>query len=337
MLIVQTPFRMSFFGGGTDIPDYFNEYGGSVLSSTFDKYCYHIIRDFPPFFEHQNQFTYSKIERFNNPNEVEHPAVREALIHMNLKNVHIVYDSDLPARSGLGTSSSFAVGLLNGLHSLKGEVIDKMTLAKEAIYLERGLCNEPGGVQDQLAVAFGGLNHMTFNSSEYNVRSVTISEERKQNFNDHLMLFFTGFSKCSDEIAAEQVKNISLKSLQLQEIAKLVNEGEKILVGKSDLCDFGRLLDYTWQLKRSLNDNISSCSIDEIYSKARKAGAIGGKLLGSGGGGFMLFFVEPDRQQKVKDALSNLLYIPFKFETIGTKLIYCEPATKGLLSLQTKI
>ena len=195
MLISQTPFRMSFLGGGTDYKPYFEKYGGSVLSTTFDKYCYLTIRYFPPFFEYKNQVTYSRIERFNDPDEVQHPAVREALKYLHMDHVHIMYDADLPARSGLGTSSSFAVGLLNGLHSLKGEFVDKMTLAKEAIYLERELCHEDGGMQDQLAASFGGLNRITFSSSGYDVVPVIISAERKQLFNDHLMLFFTGFER----------------------------------------------------------------------------------------------------------------------------------------------
>ncbi len=325
MLIVQTPFRMSFFGGGTDIPEYFNEFEGKVLSTTFDKYCYHIIRHFPPFFEHKNQITYSKIERVNNPIDIEHPAVREALLYMNMKDIHLVYDSDLPARSGLGTSSSFAVGLLNGLHSLKGEFIDKMELAKEAIFLERTLCKEPGGVQDQLAVSFGGFNHITFNNYEYNVRPLILSQMKKENLNNNLMLFFTGFAKSMTEISQEQITSVKKQLPLLHEMAKMADEGEKILVSGQDMDDFGRLLNESWNLKRSLNSKISNPLIDEIYEKAKNAGAIGGKLLGAGGGGFMLFYVEQEKQQSVKDALKDLLNIPFKFESSGTKVIYYKP------------
>lgn len=330
MLISQTPFRMSFFGGGTDHREYFEKYGGSVLSTTIDKYCYVIARDLPPFFEYENQVTYSKIERFNDPDEVQHPLVREALKFLKVKNIQIMYDADLPARSGLGTSSSFAVGLLNALHSLKGDFVDKMTLAEEAIYLERELCNETGGVQDQLAAAFGSLNRITFTSMGYDVRPVIISPQRKKEFNDHLMLFFTGFERFSGEIAKEQRANTEANLKQLHEMAQLVDEGEKILTTGSSMLDFGRLLDYTWKLKRTLSSQVTTSSIDNMYTKAIKAGAIGGKLLGAGGGGFILLFVEPDKQFKVKKALSDLLYVPFKFETSGTKVIYYKPNIKEL-------
>ncbi len=330
MLISQTPFRMSFLGGGTDHQDYFEKYGGSVLSTTIDKYCYVIIRDLPPFFEYKSQVTYSKIERFNDPVEVQHPLIREALKYMNAKNVHIMYDADLPARSGLGTSSSFAVGLLNGLHSLKGDFVDKMTLAEEAIHLERNLCNEVGGVQDQLAASFGGLNRITFTNLGYDVRPVIISSQRKKEFNDHLMLFFTGFERFSGEIAKEQKANTQANLKQLHEMTQLVDEGEKILTGGSSILDFGRLLDYTWKLKCTLSSQITTSSIDSIYSKAIKAGAIGGKLLGAGGGGFILLFVEPEKQAKVKKALSDLLHVPFQFETSGTKVIYYKPNIKEI-------
>lgn len=330
MLISQTPFRMSFFGGGTDHRDYFDKYGGSVLSTTIDKYCYVIIRDLPPFFEYKNQVTYSKIERFNDPDEVQHPLIREALKYTNAKNVQIMYDADLPARSGLGTSSSFAVGLLNGLHSLKGDFVDKMTLAEEAIHLERDQCNEAGGVQDQLAASFGGLNRMTFTSIGYDVRPVIISPQRKKEFNDHLMLFFTGFERFSGEIAKEQKANTEANLKQLHEMAQLVDEGEKILTSGSSILDFGRMLDYTWKLKRTLSSQITTDSIDIIYEKAIKAGAVGGKLLGAGGGGFILLFVEPDKQFKVRKALSDLLNVPFQFETSGTKVIYYKPNIKEI-------
>lgn len=325
MIIVQTPFRMSFLGGGTDLPQYYEKYGGSVLSTTFNKYCYHTIKWFPPFFPYKNKLTYSKIEEFNLPEEVCHPAVREALKLLKMQNLHITYDADLPAKSGLGTSSSFAVGLLNGLHSLKGEFVDKMTLAKEAIHLERELCQEAGGVQDQLAVSFGGLNKYIFNSTGIDVKPLIISRERKQNLSNNLMLFFTGFTRFSSEIITEQIKNTEKKLQELHEMVSLVNEGEKILTSNGNLNDFGYLLDYTWKLKCSLSNNISSDGIDAIYQRAKKAGAIGGKLLGAGGGGFMLLFVEIDKQEQVKRELSEFLYIPFEFETSGTKVIYYRP------------
>lgn len=325
MIISQTPFRMSFLGGGTDHRDYFEKYGGSVLSTTIDKYCYVIIRSLPPFFEYKNQVTYSRIERFNEPNEVQHPLVREALKYLDAKNIHIMYDADLPARSGLGTSSSFAVGLLNGLHSMKGDFVDKMTLAEEAIHLERDLCNEVGGVQDQLAASFGGLNRMTFTSSGYDVQPVIISPARKKELHDHLMLFFTGFERFSGEIAKEQKAKTEANLQQLHEMARLVDEGERILTHSDSILEFGRLLDCTWKIKRTLSSQITTSFIDDIYADAMNAGATGGKLLGAGGGGFILLFVEPDKQAYVRKALAHLLNVPFEFETSGTKVIYYKP------------
>ena len=322
MLIVKTPFRMSFFGGGTDVADYYQNYGGSVLSTTIDKYAYHTLRYYPPFFEHTGKLIYSKIENFNSPEEIQHPAVREALKKFEINNIQITYDADLPARSGLGTSSAFAVGLLNGIHSLRGEFVDKMSLAKEAIHLERVLCKDAGGVQDQLACSFGGLNKMTFNSDGFDVTPVIISEERKKIFCNHLMLIFTGFIRHSAEILTEQIKNTKNKLEQLNEMVKLVDDGLSVLTGNGDITEFGKLLDYTWKVKRSLASKISNSHLDEIYSRAKKAGAVGGKILGAGGGGFMLLFVEPELQPKVLEALQEYRHIPFRFEQGGTKVIY---------------
>ncbi len=322
MLISRTPFRISFLGGGTDFEPYFEKYGGSVLSTTIDKYCYITLRRLPPMFEYKNQFTYSKIERFNDPDEVEHPVVREALKYLKADHLQINYDADLPARSGLGTSSSFAVGLLNGLHYYKKETVDKMTLAKEAIHLEHELCHEAGGMQDQLAVAFGGLNRINFGSGGYEVRPVDISVTRKEDFHKHLMLFFTGFTHLSGEIALDQSQNISSRLSQLDEMKVLVDEGEKILSGSGNILAFGELLNQNWKLKRTLSGKIATDFVDNAYDSAIEAGAIGGKLLGAGGGGYMLFFVEPDKRECVKKALSNLLYEPFKFEQEGTKIFY---------------
>lgn len=322
MLIVKTPFRMSFLGGGTDMEDYYKEYGGAVLATTFDKYCYHVMRYYPPFFKHRGRLTYSKIEDFNSFDEIEHPAVREALRKYSMPDVQITYDADLPARSGLGTSSAFAVGLLNGIHSLRGEFVDKMNLALEAIHLERVLCNEEGGVQDQLECSFGGLNRMSFRADGFDVSPVIMSNKRKREFSDSLLLFFTGFVRFSGKIAHEQIGNIQQKLKQLHEMVGLVDEGVNILTGSGSLTEFGRLLDYTWSLKRSLASSISNDELDDIYARAKKAGAIGGKLLGAGGGGFMLFMVEPDKQASVIEAMNGLLHVPFQFERGGTKVIY---------------
>lgn len=322
MFTTRTPFRMSFLGGGTDFPAYFNEYGGCVLSATFNKYSYVTVRELPALFDYKNQFTYSKIERFNSPDELEHPLVREALKYIGTDRVQIAYDADLPARSGIGSSSSFAVGLLNELHLLKGEKLSKMELAKEAIYLERVLCNEAGGVQDQLAVAFGGLNKITFDADGYKILPIDISHKKKKQFNNNLLLVFTGFSHFSGEVAVAQQNNIPHKISELNEMKSLVTEGEKILVSGNDLDDFGNLLDYTWKLKRTLSDRISTNEIDELYDSARKAGALGGKILGAGSGGFMLLYVPEEKRENVKKIFEPSRIIPFEFEDDGTKLIY---------------
>lgn len=322
MLTTRTPFRMSFLGGGTDFPAYFNEYGGCVLSATFNKYTYVTVRNLPALFDYKNQFTYSKIERFNSPDELEHPLVREAMKLIDIDRVQIAYDADLPARSGIGSSSSFAVGLLNELHLLKGEKLSKMELAKEAIHLERDLCKEAGGVQDQLAVAFGGLNKITFDADGYRIIPVDISHRKRKEFNENLMLVFTGFSHFSGEVAVTQQNNIPHKIAELNEMKSLVNEGERILASGADLDDFGRLLDYTWKLKRTLSERITNDEIDSIYASAIRAGALGGKILGAGSGGFMLLYVPKENRENVEKIFDSSRIIPFEFEDDGTKLIY---------------
>lgn len=320
MLITRTPFRVSFFGGGTDYYEYFSQYGGSVLSTTIDKYCYLSIRNLPPFFEHKSQLTYSKIERFNEPSEVQHPLVRAALEYMPTERIQIAYDADLPACSGIGSSSSFAVGLLQSLHALRDEYPDRMTLAKEAIHLERDLCNEGGGVQDQIAAAFGGLNRINFSKDGYEVKPLEISQERRDEFQNNLILLFTGFTRFSTIIATEQQNRISATLSQLHEMKGLVDTAENILT-KGNIDDFGRLLDHTWLLKRSLSNHISTPQIDEMYSKARQNGALGGKILGAGGGGFMLLYVPREKQEHLISCFSDLKVIPFNFENEGTKII----------------
>ncbi|MCI8924651.1 MAG: kinase [Lachnospiraceae bacterium] len=322
MVITQTPFRISFFGGGTDYPGFYENYGGSVISTTFDKYCYATVRHLPRFFDYANQITYNVIERTNHVDEIEHPAVREIMKYLDMHELRVVYEADLPARSGLGTSSSFAVGLLNACYALKGKYVDKRHLADDAIYVERVLCKESGGIQDQIAASFGGFNRIDFDAGGYHVNPLVISEERKKQLNHNLMLFFTGFSRFSSDIALSQEKAIKGRTAQLMEMKGLVDEAEKILTSKVDLREFGNLLDYTWHLKREITSSISSDSIDLLYRRALKAGAIGGKLLGAGGGGFLLFYVEREKQAAVLEELSHLLYVPFEFETGGTRIMY---------------
>lgn len=327
MIITKTPFRMSFFGGGTDMESYFRKYGGAVISTTFDKYCYVTVRHLPRFFEYKTHLTYSKVEYVNSYDEIVHPAIREAMRLLDMHCLRLTYDSDLPARSGLGTSSSFAVGMLNAFYALKGKYADKKKLADEAIYLERVLCRESGGWQDQIAASFGGLNRINFTSDGYEVRPIIISPERKKMLNDNLLLFFTGFTRFSSDV--QKVNNETSgeeKTAHLHRMYELVDEAEAVLEDKDgDIDDFGRLLDTTWKLKKSTGKAVTTDSIDALYDRGIEAGALGGKLLGAGGGGFLLFYVQKDKQKDVKEAMSSLMNIPFRFEDGGTQVVHYTP------------
>lgn len=328
MIITKTPFRMSFFGGGTDMESFFMENGGAVLSTTFDKYCYVNVRHLPRFFDYSTELSYAKIERVTDVNDIQHPAIREAMKMLDMHEIRLTYEADLPARSGLGTSSSFAVGMINAFYALKGKYADKKKLADAAIYLERELCKEAGGWQDQIAASYGGFNRINFNSDVYEVLPLIINPERKRQLNNNLMMFFTGFTRFSSDVQKANASNKADKVNQLKEMLALVDEAEKVLVDKqSDLDEFGRLLDHTWRIKRKTGNTVSTNSIDELYDKGLKAGALGGKLLGAGGGGFLVFYVEPDKQEKVKKAMEDLLYIPFEFEDGGTRVIHYSPET----------
>lgn len=327
MIITRTPFRMSFFGGGTDMEEYFKENGGAVLSTTIDKYCYVNVRHLPPFFDYTTEIAYSKTERVKKIADIEHPAVRNAMKQLDMHQIRLTYEADLPARSGLGTSSSFAVGMLNAFYALKGKYVSKKRLADEAIYLERVLCNESGGWQDQIAASFGGFNRINFSSNGYEVLPIIISPERKEQLNKNLLMFFTGFTRFSSDI--QKINNQvdkKRKEDNLKKMYELVDEAEKILIDKNrDLDDFGRLLDYSWKLKKQTGKAISTSNIDILYERGIKAGALGGKLLGAGGGGFLLFYVQPENQDKLKEKLKELLYIPFQFENEGTRILYYSP------------
>lgn len=327
MVITKTPFRMSFFGGGTDIEDYFKENKGAVISTTFDKYCYVNVRHLPAFFDYKTELCYSKIERVKEVDQIQHPAIRSAMKMLNMHNIRLDYEADLPARSGLGTSSSFAVGMLNSFYALKGKYADKKKLADEAIYLERILCNEAGGWQDQIASSFGGLNRIDFGPEGYEVSPIIIQPERKKQLNDNLLMFFTGFTRLSSEL--QKINNVTgnvEKRAKLKEMYALVDEAESILVDKEkSLNEFGRLLDVTWKLKRGTGNAITTDGIDYLYKRGISAGALGGKLLGAGGGGFLIFYVEKENQRNVMDAMSDLMYIPFEFENGGTRIIYYSP------------
>lgn len=317
---------MSFFGGGTDVPAFFNKYGGAVISTTFDKFCYVIVRHLPPFKPYLNELVYSKIERVGEIAEIEHPAIREAMKMLDMHDIRLTYEGDLPARTGLGTSSSFAVGMLNAFYSLKGKFVGKQRLAEDAIYLERELCNEAGGWQDQIAAAFGGLNRIDFENNGFKVTPIIIHPDRRKMFCNSLMLFFTGISRYSAEVQKDTMSKLNDKTEQLKEMLSLVNDAQGILQDKhSDLVEFGRLLDYSWQLKKKTGDKISNNGIDALYKRGIDAGAIGGKLLGAGGGGFLLFYCDIDKQDYVRKALDELMYIPFEFETEGTSVIHYNP------------
>ena len=326
MIITQTPFRMSFFGGGTDLESFFRENGGSVLSTTFDKYCYVNVRHLPRFFDYSTELSYSKTERVTCIEDIQHPAIRNAMKMLDMKEIRLTYEADLPARSGLGTSSSFAVGMLNAFYALKGKYADKKKLADEAIYLERSLCQEAGGWQDQIAASFGGLNRINFNADGYEVLPVIVSPERKRRLNRNLMMFFTGFTRFSSEVQRVNADTQADRNVQLKEMLALVDEAERILTDKErNLDDFGRMLDCTWKLKRKTGAAVSTNSIDALYAKGISAGALGGKLLGAGGGGFLVFYVQPEYQEAVRRAMQDLLYIPFQFEDGGTRVIYYSP------------
>lgn len=293
------------------------ENGGAVLSTTFDKYCYVNVRHLPRFFDYSTELSYAKIERVTDVNDIQHPAIREAMKMLDMHEIRLTYEADLPARSGLGTSSSFAVGMINAFYALKGKYADKKKLADAAIYLERELCKEAGGWQDQIAASYGGFNRINFNSDGYEVLPLIINPERKRQLNNNLMMFFTGFTRFSSDVQKANASNKADKVNQLKEMLALVDEAEKVLVDKqSDLDEFGRLLDHTWRIKRKTGNTVSTNSIDELYDKGLKAGALGGKLLGAGGGGFLVFYVEPDKQEKVKKAMEDLLYIPLNLKMV---------------------
>lgn len=326
MIITKTPFRMSFFGGGTDMPEFFKEHGGAVISTTFDKYCYVNVRHLPRFFDYKTELAYAKMERVTDVNDIVHPAIREAMKYLDMQEIRLTYEADLPARSGLGTSSSFAVGMLSAFYALKGKYADKKKLADDAIYLERTLCDEAGGWQDQIAASYGGLNRINFNADGYTVDPIIIDPKRKKILNENLMLFFTGFTHFSAEVQAS-TKGVD-KTKEKLEMLQLVDEAQNILTNKeSDIDEFGRLLDVTWRLKRQTGAKISTDSIDGLYEKGIKAGALGGKLLGAGGGGFLLFYVTPEKREAVLKAMSDLMYVPFEFENSGTRVIHFTPET----------
>ena len=331
MIISRTPFRISFFGGGTDYPRWFRENGGSVLVTTIDKYCYLTCRILPPFFAHKTRIAYSHVELVQSHDEIKHPAVWAVLKHLQVQEgLEIHHDGDLPARTGLGSSSAFTVGLLHALRGLRRTMPSKRELAAEAIYIERDLLKETGGLQDQVATAFGGFNRIDFFSeNDFSVRPVILDRERLLHLQDHLMLYFTGFSRNSYEVAQEQFENIPRKKIELVRMGEMVDEAITLLSGEGDLVEFGTLLHESWKIKRSLSSQISTSEVEEIYEAAREAGAEGGKLLGAGGGGFLLLFARPEDQPRIRERLRKLLWVPFRFENNGSQIIFYEANTQN--------
>jgi D-glycero-alpha-D-manno-heptose-7-phosphate kinase len=327
MIISRTPYRISFFGGGTDYPAWYLKHGGTVLATGIDKYCYLTCRHLPPFFEHRIRVVYSKIECCQSPEEIVHPAVREVLRYLNIeRGVSIQHDGDLPARSGMGSSSAFTVGLLNALYALKGQIPGEKQLAEHSIHIEQNVLKEVVGSQDQVMAAYGGFNQLTFHpNGEFTVRPLTISRERVADLNQHLMLFYTGIKRTASNVAGSYANDLDSKKRQLRIMKDLVEEGVSVLNSDQQIATFGELMHEAWLAKRSLSELVSNADVDDIYTQAREAGAIGGKLTGAGGGGFMLLFAPPDRQEAIKAKLARLIHVPFKFEFAGSRIIYFDP------------
>jgi D-glycero-alpha-D-manno-heptose-7-phosphate kinase len=326
MIISRTPFRISFLGGGTDYPAWYRQHGGAVLATTIDKYCYITCRYLPPFFEHRYCVIYSKMEYCQTVEEIQHPAVREVVKHLKVeRGLEIHHDGDLPARSGMGSSSAFTVGLLHALHALGGRMVSKQQLALESVHLEQNVLKETVGSQDQVLAAHGGLNHVTFQpNGEISARPVTIGHERMRELNDHLMLFYTGIKRTASTVAETYVNGIESRRRQLRIMKDLVDEALALLNSRHDLNGFGELLNEAWQAKRSLSSSVSNPDVDALYESAVSAGALGGKLTGAGGGGFLLLFVPPERQQSVRDRLDGLIHVPFKFEFSGSQILFAD-------------
>ena len=328
MIITKTPYRISFFGGGTDYPDWYQEHGGAVLATTIDKYCYISCRVLPQFFEHKHRIVYSNIENINSIDEIKHPAVRNILKWKKIsQGLEIHHDGDLPARSGLGSSSSFTVGLLQALDALDGCMQSKYELAETAIHIEQDLIKENVGSQDQVSAAFGGLNKIDFlKNDSFSVSPVILKKNRKKELESHLILFFTGVTRIASNIAEAQINNLKNKKEELFRMKEMVDEAIHILINEQDpIEEFGSLLHQNWKYKQTLSDKITTPKINEIYENALSAGAIGGKILGAGGGGFILFFAKPEKHKIIKKRLNNLVHVPFNFEESGSQVMLYQP------------
>jgi len=328
LIITRTPFRISFFGGGTDYPEWYMKHGGAVLATSIDKYCYISCRHLPPFFEHKHRIVYSQIENVSEYNQIEHPSARAVLNWANItEGLEIHHDGDLPARSGLGSSSSFTVGLIHALQGLNGEISNKDSLAKNAIHIEQNIIKENVGSQDQISATFGGLNRIEFHQDgTFDVAPVILRNSRREELISHLMLFFTGFSRIASDIAKSKIENLKNRETELNRMKEMVDEGISILQSTNQSLDtFGQLLDTTWKYKRTLSDRVTTPELDEIYSNAIKVGAIGGKIIGAGGGGFLLLYAKPERHAAIRERLNKLVHVPFKFDTSGSRVVFYQP------------
>ena len=331
MIITKTPFRISFFGGGTDYPAWLKENNGSVIGTTINKYCYISCRVLPPFFENKHRIVYSIVENVKTISEIQHPSVRAVLEYMGIDDgIEIHHNGDLPARTGLGSSSSFTVGLLHALYAMKGVMLSKKKLASEAIHIEKNILKENVGLQDQILVSTGGFKKIEFASeSVFQETPIIIHDGRLNELKSHLMLFFTGISRFASSIAGEKIKNIPKKKYELTLMREMVEEAISIITSGKNICEFGQLLNESWKLKRTLTDNITNSFIDNIYNNAMETGAIGGKILGAGGGGFMLIFAKPQDQTRIKKRLKKFLCVPFDFEKHGSQVIVFQPESSG--------
>jgi len=328
LIISRTPFRISFFGGGTDYPAWYSEHGGAVLATTIDKYCYISVRELPPFFDHRFRVVYSIVENVKEIGEIQHPAVRGVLESMKVtRGLEIHHDGDLPARSGLGSSSAFTVGLINAVHALDGHHVTKETLANEAIHVEQCVLRERVGLQDQVSAAFGGFNHISIaRNGAYSVTPMVLPVERLHALQSHLMLVFTGISRIANDVAETIVLNMKEKAADLTAMHQMVDQAIGIISSATtDVVEFGRLMKESWQLKRSLSPRVTNTTVDQLLDTAMRAGAVGGKLLGAGAGGFMLLFVRPEDQPRVRAALENLIIVPFKFDMSGGRIVLYQP------------
>jgi D-glycero-alpha-D-manno-heptose-7-phosphate kinase len=327
VIISRTPYRISFFGGGTDYPAWFQQHGAAVLATTINRYCYITCRFLPPFFDHLSRVVWSKIEVVGDNAEIEHPVIREVARYLKIEEgIEVHHHGDLPARSGLGSSSAFTVGLLHALRALQGEVVAKQTLAKLAIQIEQDVLKENVGVQDQIQTAFGGLNRIdVMPNGSFHVRPIPLPAERLAELESHMLLFYTGIARNASDVAAAQIQAISDRTRELHEMRRLVDDATELLTSKTPIADFGSLLHESWELKRRLSDKIAPPFVNDIYQRAMEAGALGGKLLGAGGGGFMLFFVRPKHHSRVLQALSDLLLVPVQLDWSGSQLIFYDP------------